>query len=220
MPQEFFLTTVDDVLIFGSWLEAAADSKVALLLHQRGRDHAMWEGFRLRLAQARWSTLAIDLRGHGRSEGPPPEKTRRFDQFSDYHTMLFDVAAAVEFICLRSQKGYLVGIGSSIGANIMLTYAADHFELRALALLSPGLDYFGLRTDDVMIQYHRPLALVTAKDDPFSTDTQKLIKLPGVGRPNLWYREYESGGHGVKLFETHPELMEQLAEWLEKSAAA
>lgn len=83
--------------------------------------------------------------------------------------------------------------------------------------MSPGLNYFGLRTDDVMVEYHRPLALLTAKDDPSYADVQKLIKEPGVQRPNLWYQEYDTGGHGIKLLESHPELLEQIAEWMDRS---
>lgn len=229
MP-ELYLKTIDSVSIFADWSPAAGDTaKTALLLHQRGKDHTMWDGLRKTLQEKNWNTLAIDLRGHGKSEGLGKNHDLKFDQADDYHSMMFDISAATDFIrdechmlsaqqnSRRATKSYtLAVVGSSIGANLALAYAADLFEVKAAILLSPGLNYYGLRTDDVMIQYHRPLALITAKDDPSYTDVQKLIKLPGVQRPNLWYREFDSGGHGIKLLEAQPELMEKIVEWTDK----
>ncbi len=225
---EVRLKAIDDVNIFCDWSPKAGSQKAVLFLHQRGKDHTMWAGLRRALEANGSSTLAIDLRGHGKSEGFGKKKDLKFDQAEDYHTMYYDVTAAMDFLKREThptqpspyqgeeRRGQFAIIGSSIGANLALAYAADHFEIKAAVLLSPGLNYFGLRTDDVMVEYHRPLALITAKDDPSYPDVQKLMKEPGVQRPNLWYQEYETGGHGVKLLEAHPELMEQIMEWMEK----
>ena len=255
MP-ELYLKTIDNAAIFANWSSVEGSAKVALFLHQRSKDHTIWNNLRKMLHEKGWSTLAIDLRGHGKSDGFRPQtradftpnqslrhgtgqartdaekNSLRFDRVDNYHSMMFDVTAAADFIrnefsALSPQqnsgqaaKSYeLAVIGSSIGANLALAYAADHFEVKATVLLSPGLDYFGLRTDDVMIQYHRPLVLLTAKDDPSYPDVQKLIKLPGVARQNLWYQEFDTGGHGVRLLEAHPEMMEKIAEWMEKQIA-
>ncbi|MDO8557578.1 MAG: alpha/beta fold hydrolase [bacterium] len=213
---ELSLKTIDDTTIFGDWHQVPGSSKAALLLHQRGRDHAMWKDFCGTLEKKGWNTLAIDLRGHGKSGGFGKKKDLKFDQFEDYHTMYYDITAAMDFLKRETPNGKFVVVGSSIGANLALAYAADHFEVKAAILLSPGLNYFGLRTDDVMVEYHRPLALITTKDDPSYPDAQKLIKEPGVQRANLWYQEFETGGHGVKIFEAHTELTGQIAEWMEK----
>lgn len=239
-----FLKAIDGATIFADRLPVEGSTNVALLLHQRGKDHAMWDGLRKALRNKGWSTLAIDLRGHGKSDEFGKNHDLKYDQVDDYHSMMFDVSAATDFIRnefsalsakspdsqIKSSKEIvdprqgrdykLALIGSSIGANLALAYAADHFAVKAAVLLSPGLNYFGLRTDDVMVQYHRPLALLTAKDDPSYADVQKLIKLPGTQRPNLWYQEFETGGHGVALLEAHSEMIEKIAEWLEKSCNA
>lgn len=226
MP-EIFLKTIDEIEIFGDWspqaqtntdfTHAVAD-QAALFIHGRGSDHAGWEIIRKPLEEKGWSTLAIDLRGHGRSEGPPPDKRRRYDQFDDYHSMMFDVTAAADFIhsTLYPKPYTLAIVGSSIGANLALGYAADHFEARAVVALSPGIDYRGLRGDDYLYQYHRPLAIITAKDDHTYGEVQKLLKVPGLDKAKLWYQEFETGGHGRDLLRNHPDLLPQLCDWLEK----
>ncbi|MDP3963273.1 MAG: alpha/beta fold hydrolase [bacterium] len=224
MP-DFQLKAIDDAMIRASWNRAADSKKAALFLHQRGKDHAIWDGLRKTLEARGFSTLAIDLRGHGKSDGLGKRHDLKFDQVDDYHTMYYDVTAAMDFIRydsppLRGGVGEdveVVIVGSSIGANLALAYAADHFDVKAIAVFSPGLNYYGLRTDDVMIQYKHPLALISAKDDPSYADTQKLLKLPGVQRGNIWYQEYETGGHGIAILESHPELGEKIAEWMDIS---
>src|SRR3989338_398481 len=130
---------------------------------------------------------------------------------------MFVVTAAAEF---STSEGYklktihykLAVVGSSIGANLAIGYAADHFEVRAAALFSPGINYYGLRSDDYFYQYHRPLAVITAKDDPYYADVQKLLKIPGVNKEKIWYQEYETGGHGKKIMDNHPDLLPQLVD--------
>ena len=224
---ELYLTAIDSVNIFADWSRKTGSAKAALLIHGRSKDHVDWQDLHKVLEEKGWSTLAIDLRGHGKSEGPPPDKSRRFDQFDDYHSMMFDVAAAADFV--RGQlspfdaaqggtSSYSLAIvGSSIGANLAIGYAADHFEVKATALLSPGVSYYGLRGDDYLYQYHRPLAIFTAKDDHTYAEAQKLLKIPGLDKNKLWYQEYETGGHGREILRNHPESIPQLVDWLEKS---
>ena len=208
--------TIDDVKISGDWRIVPDGNKAALLIHGRGSSHVGWESVREALEERGWSTLAIDLRGHGESEGPPPDKSRRFDRFDDYHSMLFDVSAAMDFLKKEVSGGKFAIIGSSIGANLAIGYAADHFEVKAAVLLSPGINYYGLRGDDYFYQYHRPLAIFTAKDDHTYDQAQKLLKVPGIAKDKLWYQEYETGGHGREILRNHPESIPQLADWLEK----
>ena len=40
-------------------------------------------------------------------------------------------------------------IGASIGANMALVTAANEAEIDTVVLLSPGLDYFGVTTDEL-----------------------------------------------------------------------
>ena len=214
---EIFLKAIDDVALLADWNPSVQSAKAVLLLHQRGRDHGMWDGFRKVLAGKGFSTLAIDLRGHGRSEGFGKGRNIVHDAATDYHSMYFDVTVAMDYLRREIKNGKFAIVGSSIGANLALAYAADHFAVKAAALLSTGLNYYGLRTDDVMIEYHRPLALIAAKDDPYYADSQKLMKLPGVQRPTLWFQEFAAGGHGIKIFEAHPDFMATLADWLDEN---
>jgi pimeloyl-ACP methyl ester carboxylesterase len=93
-----------------------------VFLHGAGMDHSVWT------LQTRWfawhgrSVLAVDLPGHGRSEGPPLESIERL---AEWLIALLD-AANVE------QAGVA---GHSLGALVALEAAARHpNRIRALAL--------------------------------------------------------------------------------------
>ena len=77
---ELYLKSIDGVTIFGDWSPIPGSKKAALLLHQRGKDYTIWDAFRKTLGEKGWSTLAIDLRGHGKSEGFGKHHDLKFDQ--------------------------------------------------------------------------------------------------------------------------------------------
>ena len=93
---------------------------------------------------------------------------------------------------------------------------AEHADAAAAVLLSPGLNYRGIKTDELVKKvYHtKAIYLTAAKDDDYSYETvQKLYDV----LPEEIFRElklFDEGGHGTKLFETHSELMDIVIKWL------
>src|SRR5207249_1163508 len=97
--------------------------------------------------QARgFAVLSIDGRGFG-------ESTKRVDRSTvsagrtdaDVKAMLGDVGAACEFLSKQQNvdAGRVGIVGASYGSSLAIIYAADHQNVAAVALLSPGLNYFG-----------------------------------------------------------------------------
>ena len=91
--------------------------------------------------------LPLDLRGHGESPGSP----------QDYSGMVQDVRAARRFLSSRGDvaPGRIAIAGASIGASLAALAAADDPSVVSLALLSPSLDYRGLRLDAAVRKYRR-----------------------------------------------------------------
>lgn len=173
-----------------------------LMLHMYAADRTTWTPLVEALASAGIASLAIDLRGHGQTEGD-----------EDWVSARKDVAATIAF--LRSLPGVdpeEVGIaGASIGANLSLVQAAaDPESVAAVALLSPGLDYFRVRIDGLAGQVGDvPLFLAAAEDDRYSAETVRTIAAQSSGTPDLLV--YEGVAHGTGLFTTHPEIIERLS---------
>ncbi|MFQ5785122.1 MAG: alpha/beta fold hydrolase [Alphaproteobacteria bacterium] len=95
----------------------------AVFVHGAGLDHSIWALAARLFAQEGRGVLAVDLPGHGGSEGPPLESV---DDMADWLLRLLDAVGAA--------KAALVGF--SLGAAVALAATARAPErVRALALL-------------------------------------------------------------------------------------
>lgn len=178
------LTTADDVGIIATYYPTDRDRVPAvLLLHGLNRDRSEWNEFALLLQRNGIAALAIDFRGHGESTrkltaaGPVELKLQDFTE-RDLQNMLLDVEAAVDWLQAQSEidKKHIALIGASFGANIALRYAALNEDLAGVALLSPGLNYRGIRTDDVIRQLGAmPLQVFVSHDDAFAFESSKRL---------------------------------------------
>jgi dienelactone hydrolase len=164
------------------------------------------------------NVLAIDGRGFGESvrtaEGKSvdPERTD-----AAVKAMLGDVGAALDF--LSKQKNVdpaRIGIvGASYGSSLALIYAADNPKIKAVALLSPGLNYFGnMQTVPAVKKYgDRPLLLVAAEDDKDSADAVRTLMVEGANE-KYQTQIYNEGGHGTGLFRARVGLEDLLGQFL------
>jgi dienelactone hydrolase len=199
------ITSPDGVILVGTFLEAAKpNSPALLLLHQWQSDRHSYDDFAKRIQAQGFNVLAIDGRGFGESVKTSDGKTvgpSRTDEA--VKAMLGDVGAAFDF--LAKQKNVdpnRIGIiGASYGSSLALIYAADNPKVASVALLSPGLNYFGnMQTEPAIKKYgDRPMLLIAASDDKESADA--VEKLMGAGN-NVRYggKVFPVGGHGTALF--------------------
>lgn len=111
----------------GTRLSNATDSPPLLLLHGLASASRIWDLVAPTLATDR-RVVALDQRGHGRSEKP--------DAGYDFATVVADDIAAAD--ALRLGKRFVVA-GHSWGANVALELAAAHPDrVAALALVDGG----------------------------------------------------------------------------------
>jgi len=226
------LTTADDVGIYAAFYPPQTNPAPAvLLLHSLGKSRDEWALLAPLLQQVGFAVLAIDFRGHG-------ESTRRvtarglqsvdFNSFTsrDYAALLLDVNVAFDW--LADQPGVdarRIGIaGSSLGANLALRYAVVNDEIAALLLLSPGLVYHEIRTDDVIGKTgSRPLRIVVSRDDPFAFESAKrLVELRNAGGPSTRSNELTvcTGFlHGAAMLTGVKDLTGVVVAWLRQALA-
>ena len=172
-----------------------------VLLHMLGRSHADWDSAASQLADAGFAVLALDFRG-------APESS----------SMLSDVRAAKAFLRERAEVlPTRIGIaGASIGANVALLDAADDPGVSSVALLSPGIDYRGLRTEPAMKKYAgRPALLAASTKDPYAWRSIRHLSSIGPGAREVLLTGVIA--HGTVLLSRDPELIGALVDWFKRT---
>ena len=207
------LRTDDGVSLVGTWYEPAAHPGPAVILvHMLNRSRKEWEPFAERLASEGIGALAIDLRGHGESSGT------LITGEADYSSMVLDVKAARRFLAQRSEvQQSRVGVaGASIGANLAALEASTDPTVASIALLSPSLDYRGLRIEAAARKIAgRPMLLVASDDDPYALRSARELQKTAGGIRELLV--LKAAGHGVPMLSRDQDLSRLLVDWFRRT---
>lgn len=200
------LRTADGVAIAGTWHEVPGPAPAVVLVPMYTRTRDDWRGFAERLQASGFSTLAIDLRGHGGSGGvstPAP-------------AMALDVRAAIDFLAARASVRAIGVVGASLGASVALLAAADAPLVHGVAMISPATDYRGVRLDAAVKKYAtRPLFLVASTEDPLAARTVRgLVADAAPGREQ---RLSLVAAHGTLILERDPDVAAAVVDWLRRT---
>jgi pimeloyl-ACP methyl ester carboxylesterase len=218
--QKVSFLTDDRVLIVGTYYSPSTSQSpnAIILLHMLGRDRNDWNTFASTLSNRSngFAVLSIDLRGNGESINQNG-KTISFQSFNpnDFNKMVLDVKAAKQF--LITQKAInptnIAIVGASIGANVGLKYAVSDPSIKAVVLLSPGLDYMGVTTPDSIRKYINPIYIATAGKDPIAgSDPQTICSMINCGNHLKVYQD--SNSHGTEMLSDPSSLDNLILSWL------
>lgn len=185
-----------------------------VFLHMMPATKESWNVLAEQLQREGYAGLAIDLRGHGTSEGGP----HGFMGFSDaeHQKSSRDIDAAIDFVKgVGARDERIILIGASIGANLALQYICHHRAVRKGVLLSPGLNYHGIETKPLVeaLPEDAQLLVIGARDDDRAIDNANDIEALWRALPTGIAAEKELvdiGGHGTAILEQHPELIETI----------
>jgi alpha-beta hydrolase superfamily lysophospholipase len=217
-PIKATFTTPDGVDIAGLYRAAAKPRGVVLLVHMMPATKESWDGFAERLAERGWSSLAIDLRGHGESV----RQVRRhldYRDFKDEEHRSSTLDLETSALWIRAETGFgfdrLRLAGASIGANLALDFAAQHGEVERVLALSPGLNYHSL-TPEIGFSAYRPgqcLMLAASEEDAYAySSALELARIPTSAVVSV--KKLHAAGHGTAMLERDPALMDEVADWL------
>jgi pimeloyl-ACP methyl ester carboxylesterase len=109
--------------MLAGWYAPPANGAAILLLHGAGDSRRNTAVYAQMLTENGFGVLALDLRGHGESEG-------RSNRFGWRGTD--DVHAALDFLDLQDDVQAAGGLGLSLGGEVLLGAAADNPRLRAI----------------------------------------------------------------------------------------
>jgi alpha-beta hydrolase superfamily lysophospholipase len=202
------LTTDDGIALHAVHEPVAGASKAVLLVHGDRRTANDWKFLQGKLQHAGFASLAIDLRGHGDSQGvgvpPLPDEV--------YMAMMADVDAGLGY--LREQGATeIMLVGADLGANLALGAAARHPDATNVVLLSPGLKIHGIRADAALKQWEqRSVLFVVSNDDPYSAKSALLLEAQARGPKHL--EIYTGAGKGATMLNREPACEGLVMSWL------
>ncbi len=195
---EISFATEDGFLIYGTYYPKEGGRQI-ILLHMLSRDRHTYDNF-AKILNEKYSVLSIDLRGHGQSITSSSLRKTRWEEFSDddFRDMVKDVKGAKDFLISRGvDASNLVIIGASIGANTALSYASEDSDVKAVVLLSPGLDYRGIGTEEPMKNYRGKVLIMAGERDAESAQGSRKLKEIAGDRAEM--KIYSGDEHGTEL---------------------
>ena len=192
----------DGAMLSGAYYEPSRRPAPGIvLLHMLRRSHADWDAAASQLSDAGFAVIALDYRAS--------------EELAAY---ALDVRAAKAFLRERPEvMGNSLGIaGASIGANLAALDAAEDPGVVSIALLSPGLDYKGLRTEAAMKKFGaRPALLAGSTKDPYTARSIRQLTTIGPGLREVHLTD--SVAHGTVLLSRDLELVGTLVDWFKRS---
>jgi dienelactone hydrolase len=198
----------DGRVLTGLFVDASQrPAPAVVLVPMLGRSREDWQAVAQRLAEAQISSLAIDL--------PSSSLPGDAASLAAWHA---DIRAALDHLALRPDvRGGALGVaGASLGANLAVLAAAADARVRSLALVSPSLDYRGVRIEAPLRQYaERPLLLIASLRDPLASRTVRELTTNGGGRREA--RWAEAAAHGTVLLAREPDLVRALVDWFRRT---
>jgi alpha-beta hydrolase superfamily lysophospholipase len=206
--QRVSIRSDEGILLAATWYEPATRTGPAVILvHMLHRSRRDFDSLASRLAGEGIGALAVDLRGHGESQGSAG---------AALSSMVTDVRAARRYLATRSDVSGRIGVlGASLGANLAALAAADDAGIASLVLLSPSLDYRGLRIEAAMRKLGaRPVLMVASDDDPYAGRTVKALLKGARGRESL---TLTGAGHGTTMLEHDASLAGSVVDWFRRT---
>jgi len=138
-----------------------------ILVHMLGLNSRSWDTVAEAWYDQGYDSIAIDLRGHGLSDGS-------LDNFTDedFQRMSLDVKAAKEYLNDQGRATVVI-IGASIGANAALVYAGSDPTVAGVIALSPGINYHGIEPRVALHAIEMPVLFVAGRGDVESADAAR-----------------------------------------------
>ena len=150
-----------------------------VLVPMLGRGKDDWQFAAQRLADANITALMIDLPGQGL-----PGDAKSLAAWSD------DIKAALSFLETRPdvRAGSMGVAGASLGANLAAVAGATDPRIKSLVLISPSLDYRGVRIAGPMREFGaRPALLMAGRQDFYAArSARELAENPPGTRELAW----------------------------------
>ncbi len=209
--------TPDGCRLEAFYLAPSSGSYVFINAHGLGSDKNEWGLFQEKLKSAGYGYLSLDLRGHGKSRTCKGKETKyMFFSEADWNEVSLDIEAAAAWLKKRGlSPEKMVYCGASVGANLALKAAATGaLKPAAVVLLSPGIEYAGVKTEKY---FSAPrdfqILSVAARNDIYAWESVLKLNRAAMERGLSAYSLEAATGHGVNMLKT-PSIIPAIFNWL------
>ncbi len=207
---KIFLTTEDGVKIAADLYEVDSPRLWAVLVHMMPATKESYQELARKFQGLGYESIAIDLRGHGESDGGPDG----YRDFSDqqHQKSALDLEAAADYLAKnrKATSDKIFFVGASIGANLSLRCVSEHPEFPTAVLLSAGSNYHGIKTEPLVenLKTGQKVFFVSGKDDGNNAEENRTLYdlMPAGTQKKI--QVYENGGHGTDILKNRPDLTE------------
>lgn len=210
MSVKLTLTTSDNVKIAAKLFKAESEKGWLILAHMMPVTKESWNDFAKEMQSFGYTSLAIDLRGHGESEGGPNGYTKFSD--AEHQASILDLEAAWNYLKFQGanpKNTYL--IGASIGANLALRFLTQHPDFAGGVLLSAG-NYKGIDSAQLVkkIDPEQKIIFAASRQDERAggnnaEQNEEYYNLANQVK-NRHLILFDGAGHGTDLFALKKEL--------------
>ncbi len=223
--REFTVDTPDGIIIAGDWYQPFQTDRAeaVLLVHMMNRDRKSWSAFAEDLAKRGFSVFAIDLRGHGESTKRAINgkiETIDFRRFSnkEHQQSVQDILSTLAFMESRGipPRSVILG-GASIGSLLALQAASQVPQIKAVFLLSPGMEYRGIDAEKALdlVPSGMPVFFAASRQDRYSFESADMLSRQARARGMETGISLDtSEGHGTDMFLSNPNLAEEIIRWI------
>ena len=173
--------------------------KGIILLHMLGRNKGDWKKFALYMKGRGYSCIAIDFRNKGNA---------------NEQMLLQDTDTALKYL-KQNKCDKIFIVGASIGANIALNFADVNNDIKGIVMLSPGLNYRNVKTENTMKSYSgRPVLIAVSYEDQYSCQSAGILDKYAKGNHKLIV--YKGAGHGTNMLLNNNKLKDDIYNFIKE----
>jgi alpha-beta hydrolase superfamily lysophospholipase len=193
---------------------------LVILLHSLDGNYKDWFNFPAKLVKQGYAVFALDLRGHGKSTRYSSKRLISWRSFEsgDWQMMPGDLEKVLKFFA-KSEDYKQVDttrvaiMGAALGANVALkTASLNRQPVKALVLLSPGMNYKGFSAIESILYYTNPVFIAAGHEDPTVHESAEQIFKWSQGPKSL--RIYKDVGQGIDMLRNEQSLQQDILKWL------
>ncbi len=203
--------TSDNVVIAGTLWNAGAGKPAVICLHQWRSDRSSFTALAQKLSGAGITVLAIDARGYGDSK-----KNTAGEEVRPDRDIQKDIQAALTYLKGAASPKSFGLIGASYGSSNAVIFAAGSKDITALALLSPGMNYFNVLPTEGPVQKlgsKKVVAFASSEDVRSVEAVKRYAELLGS---NITTKIYDNIGHGTDMLGAEKEISSLIKDFFSK----